>query len=258
MSMQNGRFVWYDLMTNDVEGAKRFYGEIAGWKVSKWEGGDYEMWLVGDAPIGGLMKLPAELAGVPPHWIGYVGVADVDATVAKAQQLGGKVLHPANDIPGVGRYAVLADPQGAAFALYASTMADEGEAPGRETPGQFSWAELNTTDWESAWRFYSQLFGWQPTSSMDMGPEMGAYYMFGTDSKQSMGGMSNAATMMKAPPHWLHYVTVPSADDAAKRVEQLGGKVLNGPMDVPGGDRIAQCMDPQGGFFAVYSAGPRG
>ncbi len=133
----------------------------------------------------------------------------------------------------------------------------QGSAPDTRGLGHFSWAELNTTDWKAAWKFYSELFGWKKTSSMDMGAEYGEYFMFGEGGEQSMGGMSNAATMMKAPAHWLHYVNVSSVDEAAKRIPSLGGKVLNGPMDVPGGDRIAQCMDPQGGMFAIFSAGKK-
>jgi uncharacterized protein len=99
------------------------------------------------------------------------------------------------------------------------------------------------------------MFGWKPTRSMNMGPEFGEYFMFGADPERSFGGMSNAATMMKAPAHWLYYVNVKSVDETARRIPQLGGKVLNGPIDVPGGDRIAQCMDPQGALFAIYSSG---
>jgi predicted enzyme related to lactoylglutathione lyase len=183
--------------------------------------------------IGGIMAQSEEerAAGVPPNWLGYVDVANVDESAKRVQQLGGKVLVPGTDIPDIGRFAVIADPQGAVLALYSSSNPSDA-VPGRG-PGHFSWAELNTTDWKAAWKFYSELFGWKPT--------------------QSMGGMSNAATMIKAPAHWLHYVTVPNADEAAKQVVAKGGKVLNGPMDVPGGGRIAQCMDPQGGMFAVYA-----
>lgn len=253
------RFIWYDLLSTDLAGAKAFYSDIIGWKTEKWSGGDYELLKAGDQGVGGVMALPAEMkrAGVPQHWMGYIHVDDVDATAQKAQKLGGKVMAPPADIPTIGRYAVLADPQGAVFALFKPLPRDGGKLAPRELLGNFSWAELNTTDWKSAWKFYSDLFGWKPTTSMDMGPEFGEYFMFGTDPKQSMGGMSNAATMMKAPAHWLHYINVKSVDESVKRITEKGGKVLNGPMDVPGGDRIAQCMDPQGGVFAIFSAGKR-
>jgi len=245
-----GRFVWFDLMTPDAQGAKSFYADLVGWKAQAWQGSDYEMWFAQDAMVGGIMK-PAK--GVPPHWLGYVATDDVDASVQRAQRLGGRVLQPAQDIGDVGRWALLADPQGAAIALYQAR--NPGPGPDREKLGHFSWGELNTTDWKSAWKFYGELFGWKKTSSMDMGNGMGEYFMFSTDGQTSMGGMSDAAKAMKAPPHWLHYINVKSVDEACKRIPQLGGQVLNGPMDVPGNDRVAQALDPQGAAFAIYSHG---
>jgi predicted enzyme related to lactoylglutathione lyase len=255
MSNVDGQYVWHDLMTTDVKAAQTFYGEIIGWKTMKWEGGDYQMWTAGQQPIGGVMVLPPEAskAGAPSHWIGYVAVSDVDATVKNVQKLGGKIYHQPQDIPTVGRFAVCADPQGAAFAVFKSLK--EGMQPDRKATAHFGWAELNTTDWKAAWKFYSELFGWKNTKSMEMGPEFGTYHMFGTKpgDENTFGGMSNAANMMKAPPHWLHYINVPNCAEAAKRVTQMGGKVLNGPMDVPGGGKIAQCMDAQGAAFGLFA-----
>lgn len=248
-----GRFVWYDLMTSDVAAARAFYSDIIGWKSKPFSGGNYELWSAPDTDVGGLMALSDEqrAGGAPPFWIGYVETDEVDATARRVTELGGRVHVPPTGIPDVGRFAMVADPQGAAFALFQSQ--ERGAAPGPTGVGHFSWAELNTTDWQSAWKFYSALFGWKKVSSMDMGPEYGEYFMFGTDPEQMMGGMSNAAPTMKAPPHWLHYINVASVDETAKRIPGRGGKILNGPMDVPGGDRIAQCQDPQGGMFAIYS-----
>ena len=86
-----------------------------------------------------------------------------------------------------------------------------------------------------------------------MGPEMGTYHMFkwnGAD--RTVGGMSNAAKAQNVPPHWLYYVTVDDINAAVERVKSHGGKILNGPMEVPGGELIAQCMDPQGAAFALH------
>jgi uncharacterized protein len=251
MAAKKGRFDWYDLMTGDADAARSFYAAAIGWKTTKWEHADYEMWTVDGQSIGGMMSLPEEAKkmGAPPHWLGYIETDDVDATVKRAEQLGGKVHRPGTDIPTVGRFAVLADPQGAAFAVF-KPLEPMDDPPLKA--GYFSWHELNTTDYQSAWKFYSELFGWKNTSSMDMGPELGTYWMFGLDTANSLGGMSNVATQMKAPPHWLYYVTVDDLDAALERIKQHGGKVLNGPMEVPGGDKIAQCMDPQGGMFAIH------
>ncbi|HEY0840816.1 MAG TPA: VOC family protein, partial [Vulgatibacter sp.] len=161
-----------------------------------------------------------------------------------------KILVPATDIPEVGKFAIVSDPQGAAFAVFQSVKPTT--KPETQGVGRMSWAELNTTDHKSAWKFYSDLFGWKPTRSMDLG-EMGEYFMFGTDTENSMGGMSDAAKMMNAPAHWMFYVNVENIDETAKAVANKGGKILNGPMEVPGGDRVAQCMDPQGAAFGIFS-----
>ncbi len=253
MSEENARFVWFDLMTTDVKGAESFYTDIIGWKAATWQEGHYDLWKAGDEDVGGVMPLDdqARAAGAPPQWLAYIATRDVDATVQKAKKLGGKVLAPPTDIPNVGRYAMLADPQGASFGVFQARHLPAPEDAAK--PGHFGWAELNTTDWKAAWKFYSDLFGWKHTTSMDMGPDHGEYFMFGLDEKQAFGGMSNSASVMHARPHWLHYVNVKNADETAKRVTEKGGQGLQGPMDVPGGGRIAQCLDPQGARFAVFS-----
>jgi uncharacterized protein len=253
---KTGKFVWFDLMTNDENAAKAFYTGVLPWGTQVWDGPmPYTLWTLQGTPMGGIMQLPAE-AGAPPHWLGYVGTDDVGASAARVKELGGKVLQPATEIPNTGTFAVVADPQGAVFALYKSKN-PEGATNSPDAPGAFSWAELNTTDWEAAWKFYEQLFGWKHTKSMDMGPEMGTYFMFQRegDGDRSLGGMSNAANMMQAPPHWLFYANVEKNIDAAlDRVKQRGGKLVMGPMEIhEGGSKIAICTDPQRAFFAIYA-----
>lgn len=249
---KTGNFVWYDLMTPDPGAAVDFYGKVVGWGTTQWEGDTpYTMWTAGDQPVGGVMQLPedAQEAGAPPHWIAYVETSDVNQACQRIESLGGSVIHPPQDIPDTGAFAVVSDPQGAVFAVYSA-------APGRENPdvgpkpGRFSWHELATTDPDGAWSFYSEAFGWEKTDAMDMG-EAGTYQMFGT-AETPLGGMFPKPAEMPVP-GWLYYAMVDDVDKAASQVEQLGGKVLNGPMEVPGGDRIIQCMDPQGGMFALHS-----
>ena len=247
-----GRFTWHELHTSDPDRAVPFYAKVVGWSVAPFEGSPgYRMWMTGATPMGGLMRLTedARRMGAPPHWLMYVGMPDVDAAVRQAQGLGARVLMPARTLPTVGRFAVLADPQGAAFAVYAPATPPGPDAPA--ALGDFSWHELATSDWSAAWRFYQALFGWDKDEAMDMGPA-GMYQIFARSGRQ-LGGIYNTAADMPAPPHWLSYVRVSSADQAAKTVTALGGKVVRGPMDVPGGDRIAMCVDPQGVAFAVHS-----
>jgi predicted enzyme related to lactoylglutathione lyase len=252
-----GRNVWFDLMTPDMEGSKRFYSEAIGWRTEQWKDGDpkmpYTMWLVGETPMGGLMPLPdeAKRMGAPPMWMAYTTVEDVDATMKRVVSLGGSVNMPAFDVHKAGRMAYVADPQGAAFAVFAP-VGEDMPAMDRKQHGVFGWSELNTNDADAAWGFYQKLFGWNERGSMDMGPD-GKYQMFQDPTQTTMGGISNAAQNMKLPPHWLHYITVDDMGAALQRIKGNGGKVVHGPMEVPENDVIAQCVDPQGAYFAVFA-----
>jgi predicted enzyme related to lactoylglutathione lyase len=204
-----------------------------------------------DVPRGRFVWYDLMTTDPQSHWLAYVDVADTEVTATKAKELGGQVLHGPISIPTVGSFAVLADPQGAVFAVFTS----KEDMPGKEgspQEGEFSWHELATTDHEAAFDFYSKLFGWEKTEASDMG-EMGSYQMYGVSGTQ-LGGMFNKPAEMPGPPFWLFYTTVADVHAAAEKVKQLGGQVLNGPMEVPGGDWIAQCTDPQGAAFAIHSA----
>jgi uncharacterized protein len=245
-----GRFVWHELMTPDPAAAEAFYKEVVGWPTTKMEGFDYTFWWAGKKMVGGLMQTTPDAAamGAPPSWIAYVEVPDADATVAQAEKLGAKLLVPAKTMEQAGRFAVLQDPQGAVFAVLTSAMPLQPETD--PAPHEFSWHELTTTDQPNAISFYEQLFGWEKKSEFDMG-DMGVYYMFGRD-RFTYGGM------MKQQPngpgsYWLHYVLVESADAAAERAQKAGATLMVGPMEVPGGDRVAVLKDPQGAAFAVHS-----
>ncbi|HJR40931.1 MAG TPA: VOC family protein [Gemmatimonadaceae bacterium] len=251
-----GQFLWYELSTTDPAGAKRFYPEVIGWATQEYEGGmiPYSFWMMDGRMIGGLMELPQEARdrGVPPHWMPYIGTPDVDATAAQAQKLGGQVVVAPMDIPDIGRFAVLKDPQGAAFSIF-----KPGEGPdkpiGPPQTGDFSWHELLTTDYQAAFKFYSTLFGWVKTSEMDMGPA-GTYLMYGKSADVPLGGMFNKTPDMPFPPNWTLYVRVPSIKKAVERARKLGANVLIEEMEVPGGDLIAQVMDPQNAVIAMHES----
>ena len=153
-----GRMVWDELLTTDPKGAVAFYPEVVGWKTQKWEHGDYTMWVGGQGPLGGVTLLPeqARKMGAPSYWQANVQVASVDETIAKVKARGGSVYH-VEDVPTVGRVAVIADPQGAVLAIF--QPANEMAAHDVARPGEFSWHELYSSDHEAAWRFYSELFG---------------------------------------------------------------------------------------------------
>jgi predicted enzyme related to lactoylglutathione lyase len=246
----NGHFVWHELLTKEPKAAIAFYSEVVGWKTQPFEGSDYIMWVSSQGPLGGVMTLPAEAAkvGAPPHWMSHVQVENVDATAAQVKKLGGKIYKEPEDIPTVGRFAVIADPQGAVLSIFkpasAMTLHDRSKA------GEFCWAELMTSDSNAAFKFYAELFGWKTLQEMQMG-EMGTYRVVGV-GEQQIGGMMTIPKGAPMPTAWLYYTEVSDLDAAVARATKNGAKLLNGPMDVPGGGRIAQLMDPQGAAFALH------
>ena len=251
----NGRFVWYENLTSDPKAAIDFYTDVVGWKTQPFgEANDYVMWVGSQGPLGGVMKLPDEAAkmGVPPHWMAHVQVENVDQTISLVKKLGGKIYKEPEDIPTVGRFAIIGDPQGAVLSVFTPnapmTLHDSSKA------GEFCWNELMTSDYAAAFNFYSQIFGWKVLQDMDMGP-MGTYRVFGIGEKQ-LGGMMTIPKGAPMPPNWTFYVETPDLNSAMARATKRGATIMNGPMDVPGG-RIVQLMDPQKAAVALHQANPK-
>lgn len=255
MADYEGQFVWYELMTLDVEAAKRFYTDVVGWGTQAWMGGqqdNYTILTADQKPIGGVMVLPEEAKkqGAPPHWIGYVGTAHVGDILDHARAHGAKILVGPTDLPEVGEFGALLDPQGADLAVFTPTHLGSSSEQSQQE-GHVSWNELMTTDLDAAWDFYHALFGWEKTEALDMGPR-GIYQMYGKGGR-TLGGMMTKPKEMPGPARWMYYVNVRNIDDALSHVKSDQGKVLNGPMEIPGGGRIAQCMDTQGAMFALHT-----
>jgi len=207
----------------------------------------------GPDAIGGLLNIPddAAAAGAPPHWLAYIAVPDVAATVTQASGLGAEILVGATEIPGAGSFVVLRDPQGAVFALFRDAKDTPASSSGEASEQEFSWHELLTTDHVAAFDFYAALFAWVKIEAMDMG-EMGIYQIYGQEGGVAMGGMYNKPAELPASPHWLYYIKVKDIEAAVLRVKELGGQVHSGPGEVPGGSQVAQCCDPQGVVFALH------
>ncbi len=253
MSMR-GRFVWEEYTTADVPAAGKFYGGIAGLKTAPAPfDASYTTLVAKGAPIGGVFPMPEEgrVKNMPPFWLSYIGVDDVDETARRAESLGGKVIKPPADIANGGRFAIVQDPQGAMFAAYASSQ--PYRPPASVPLGGASWHELITTDFKAAWDFYQKLFGWTVAQDMNMGAD-GTYRIFSPPgSKDGIGGMYTKAANQPGPPAWLPYLSVADAKSAANTAQSLGAKIIHGPADVPGGT-IVLGIDPQGGMFAVHAA----
>jgi hypothetical protein len=201
------------------------------------------------------MELPpeAEAGGAPPNWMLYVAVEDADATASKVTLLGGKVEVAPREIPGVGRFAVFSDPQGAVFAVLQPSDPSTYGPEAAPTALEISWRELATIDTAGAMAFYTALFGWEKQNASDMGEPVGVYQEFGRQGL-ALGGIYQKPADMPFPPHWLVYAKVPDIEASVAQAKALGGTVLNGPLEIPGGDLICQLLDPQGAAFALHQA----
>lgn len=250
------RFIWYELMTTDQDAAEKFYRAVVGWKMADagQPGMRYTILSAGDRGMGGLMALPAEAceAGARPGWLGYVGVPDADAAAKRIAEAGGAIHRSPENIPNVGRFAVVADPGGAAFMLLTPLpRQDEPPPADPKTLGLVSWHELYSSIGErAAFDFYAGQFGWETFELMDMGP-MGKYRIFGAGGV-AMGGMMDKPAEAPASA-WGFYVNVDGIDSAIERIKKNGGQVLMGPHQVPGDQWIVQALDPQGAAFALVS-----
>lgn len=248
-----GRPLWYELMTTDTKAAEAFYKDVIGWAPMPFDvsAQPYTMFMrAAGIPAAGLMARPADLDALP-FWAMYVGVPKLEVAAEHIKQLGGKECSPIITVPNIGRMQMMMDPQGAAFYLYEPASQEQMPEAAAEV-GEASWHELVTTDASAAMTFYSTVFGWAPGGAMDMGP-MGKYHIFNRPIGSIGGMMNKPAAMAQIPSNWQIYFRVGDLDAAIARITANGGRILNGPMEVPGGDRIVNAMDPQGAAFSLHA-----
>jgi predicted enzyme related to lactoylglutathione lyase len=253
MTNRHGTPIWYELMSKDPLAARRFYEAVVGWQIDESAAAesamDYRMISAGDGMVGGVFKLTDEMCqqGASPCWLMYVGVDDVGACVASITSAGGKVLLPAFEIPNVGCIAMMADPQGAPFYVMRGASDAQSTACAPDLVGHGAWHELHATDGPAATAFYTAQFGWNKPRAMDMGP-MGIYQLLAIGD-QDMGGIMSDPRFPR--PAWLIYFRVDGIEQAARRIVEAGGQVINGPMEVPGGGWMVNGLDTEGAMFAL-------
>ena len=245
----HGTFSWVDLVTTDPEGAKQFYNQLFGWDFVDMPAGPgmvYTMCKKRDKNVAALYQMGPDRPGMPPHWVSYVSVDNVDNVVEKVKSSGGTALAEPMDVMDAGRMAMIQDPTGAAVALW-QAKAHIGADICNE-PGALSWNELLTHDPERAKTFYTSVFGWG-SHTADMG---------GFDYTAFLVGERSNAGMMKIrdewgdmPSNWIVYFAVGDCDASAEKVKSLGGTVLMPPSDIPQVGRFAAVQDPQGAYLTV-------
>ncbi|MEG3176372.1 VOC family protein [Sphingomonas sp. RB3P16] len=255
MTNPHGTPIWYELVSADPRASKAFYDHVIGWQIGEPAPDmDYRMIETGHGAVGGVMRLSDEMAqgGAKPGWLFYIGVDDVDASVEAIKAAGGAVQMGPWSIPGVGRMAVVADPQGIPFYIMRGDSDADSTAYERTGMGKCNWNELITPDQEAGDAFYRSVFHWNYPDVMPMGP-MGEYRFI------AVGDTTFGATMRHPgegpPPGWQFYFRAPDIEAAAVKVAEAGGTLMMGPMDVPGGDRIIVASDPHGSVFGVVGPG---
>ncbi|WP_246774029.1 VOC family protein [Bradyrhizobium diazoefficiens] len=256
MADQRGRFVWYELLTTDMPSAAAFYADVVGWAVKDASSPElaYTLLTAGNAPVVGLMNLPEEgvRMGATPRWLGYVAVDDMDATIARIHPLGGAILVSPTD-SNIGRIAVVADPQGATFALVTGLTYGQSQPGGTDKPGRVGWHELLAEDQRRIFPFYGELLGWKKPSA---GTDPASVYELFSVAGQTIGGMLTKRPSVSQA-CWLHYFNVDDVGAAARRVNAGRGRVLQGPIELPDDCWIVRCVDPQGALFTLQGAWDR-
>lgn len=250
-SHPQGTFSWADLSTTDQDGARSFYTELFGWQAQEFpmgEGMTYTMLFLDGKAVGALSQIGPEFQeqGMTSHWNTYVTVDNVDEMTRKADKLGATVIEQPFDVFDQGRMSLIQDPSGGMLALW-QPINNIG-AGILHVPGAMTWNELLTRDEGAAQAFFSDLFGWRGERQ-----ENGYVLLFDGD-RQAGGMMPIDEEWGDAPSNWMVYFAVDDVDEKARRAEELGGQVLNGPFDLPTGGRMAVIQDPQGAVFSVMRA----
>jgi hypothetical protein len=256
-------FVWYELVTNDLDKAVGFYSKVVGWDVrdSGMPGMRYMIFGKSGKDVGGMMTW--ESAGAPgmaAEWMAHIHTAKLDEELKAVVADGGTIIKPAQDIPAVGRFAVVLDPQHVKYLLFEPASTYVRPRLAQMETGNVGWHELLTDDAEKAFAYYAGHYGWEKDYAHDMGP-IGIYQTFRTDKPLYAGGIMNLRSCPGPTeglkPHWKLYFIVSDIEAAPNRIREAGGTVIAPPMDVPGGSRVLQAVDDQGCEFALMQPPPQ-
>lgn len=242
-------FSWIDLTTTDADAAKSFYSQLFGWEIDDVPlpmGGVYTMFKIDGHDVCALNQMQEEQReqGMPPVWVSYINVDDVDATIRKATKAGATVFMPAFDVMEAGRMAMVQDPAGAAVAFWQAK--DHIGAEVVNQANSMVWNELATRDVDKARQFYTDVLGW--THNYD---DKYSYHTFANNGRMAAGMIEMNEEWEGIPPHWMVYFAVEDAQAAADKAKSLGGSVAVPPTHIPGTGTFTVLQDPQGAAFSV-------
>ena len=246
-------FCWPELATPDSAKAKEFYAGLFGWEPFDvpTAGGSYTIFRLRGLDVAALRALsePEREQGVPAHFMTYVSTASVDASAARAKELGGKVCHGPFDVEGIGRMAVVVDPGGVVFALWEARGHIGARLVGEDHT--LCWTELVTKDADGAKAFYGGLFGWTWKTSETSEVEYHETYREG----QPIGGLlpMKGKWWGDVPPHFMPYFLVPDCEAAVQRAVALGGGAAVPATEIPHVGKFAVLRDPLGAHFSVIA-----
>jgi len=248
-----GSFCWMELGTTDQAAAKKFYGDLLGWKpndIDMGPGGVYTIFQLDGRDCAACYNLTPDAMsrGLKSHWTPYIAVEDADASAARATQLGGEVKSAPFDVGPNGRMANIVDPTGAPFAIW-----QPKQTPGigiKNSPGAFCWADLNTSDRPTARRFYESLFGWM--FDPGKGKDDDGYLHIRNGEHYQAGMLPEAYRNKHAPPHWILYFTSSNCDASTKKAKDLGAHVFVPSMKIENQLTYSVLADPQGALFALF------
>jgi len=251
-----GTFCWVDTGTTDAAASRAFYTALFGWEARDQEtpdGGTYTMYSKGGKTVAGGYGLSPEMRGmgIPSHWMSYISVEDVAATLGEIAAAGGTPMGPPIPVPGAGIMGIFTDPTGATCAVWQAEGHFGAELANQ--PGSLIWNELLTNDADTAAAFYTGVFGWShEAAEMPNGP----YHLF-KDGDEFRGGMMVITPEMgDMPPNWSIYLAVDDIDAAAAEVRELGGRVEGEIIDATGVGKMAVTADPTGAYFMMMEPAP--
>lgn len=247
-----GMPTWIDLMAPDADAARSFYQKVFGWEydIGGAEYGGYTTARLGQRMVAGLMGPQPEAPPMPAAWSLYFATDDIDADVARATELGAKVLSPVMAVGEFGSMAVCEDPTGAMFSFWQAGSHVGSQVT--EEPGSAAWYELYSPNAKQARDFYTALLG----ATADAMPGGMEYYVLKLGEQQIAGIMQIDPSWGSFHPQWITYFSVADADETVATVTELGGKNM-GPIDDSPFGRIAALADPSGAFFKVVEP-PKG